>query len=363
MNKLLAFLLVITMTGLVACSDVDESTQEGAGDRLSGESYSGVIPCADCAGILYEVSLDKDNSYKASSTYIGESARPFIERGNWEIKNDTLLILKDSSDTDRALVIGDSTLAMLDGDQNYVTGPLADHFVLTKGAAQPEAGSNRWSDLREKGIDFRASGNEPFWDAAIDFDKNITFKLLDGDSVTFAVPEMQQDTASKARTFTADTESGPIALKLYPTGCIDDMSGEFFSHGVNVAYGDKTYRGCGNFINDEYKLQDFWKLHTLKGSEVSPDSLAKAPGLHFNLQENRVSGNSGCNQLTGSLDLEGDSLSFGQLASTRMACQGSMEFENNFLQALDKVKSYEISNGELILRGKEEVLMVLYRAE
>src|SRR5699024_10368153 len=162
----------------------------------------------------------------------GESVRPFIERGNWEIKNDTLLILQGSSDTGRTLAIGDSTLAMLDGDQNHITGPLADHFILTKKNTQSPSASDEWSGLRAKGIDFRASGNEPFWDITIDFDGKITFKVLDGDSVSAPVPKMQKDTASSARTLTVGTKPDSLTVKLYPTGCIDSMSGKVFSHGV-----------------------------------------------------------------------------------------------------------------------------------
>src|SRR5699024_8597255 len=180
----------------------------------------------------------------------------------------------------RALAVGDSTLTMLDGDRNYVTGPMAGMFVLTLKNEKSNSTQNKWSDLRKRGVDFRASGNEPFWGVTIDFGGKMTFNPMDGDSIVVNLPEMKKDTSSKARTFTANTKSGSLTIKLYPTGCVDDMSGKFFKYGVNVKYGNQVYRGCGNFINRKYRLNDFWTLHSLNGAEIQPDSLMKTPELN-----------------------------------------------------------------------------------
>lgn len=363
MCKMRAFILLLLSGFLIeGCSDSGDNSSTVLSDDLAGSVYRGVIPCADCEGILYKLSLDKDNSFETSSIYIGKSNRPFIDHGSWKVE-DTLLVLQGDSGNTRTLAVGDSILTILDGDQKPITGSLADHYVLQKKMAPADSTRQRWTDLRKKGIDFRASGNEPFWSVQIDFDKMMTFKMLDGDSITTPVPEMQRDTASQARVLTATTESGSLTVKLYPTRCVDNMSGEVFSHGINVEYEGKTYRGCGNLINDKYQLHDFWILHSFDGKEVKQYSLTKMPTLNLDLPKNRISGNSGCNRLTGDMELQGDSLSFGQLASTKMACQGSMDFEDKFLKALEKVESYDIENGELKLSGKDKVLMVFYYTE
>lgn len=360
----MTFLIISMITVFTACSDTGQTTTEDAGgSELAGKKFSGVTPCADCAGILYELTLDEGQSFESSMTYIGASLHPYEENGSWEVKDDTLLILNQEGNNSRALAIGDSTLTLLDADHNYNTGPLADYYVLTEKDEEQEGNQDRWAELKEHGVDFRASGNEPFWDVTIDFDGDMTFNRMDSDSMVVDLPEMEKDTSSKARNFSVETESGPLTVKLYPTGCVDDMSGEVFNYGVNVEYGDKVYRGCGNYINDKYQLNDFWTLHSLNGEEVQTDSLMKTPGLNFNLRKERVSGNSGCNQLTGGIDLQGQEISFDKLASTKMACQGTMEFETNFLKALDKVKNYEISQGELRLSSKDSVLMILRHAK
>lgn len=363
MKKLFILLITVMAAGFVACNKSGQTSSPVSGNALSGKTYQGITPCADCSGIHYELTLNNDQTFKASSMYIGKSVHPFIDQGSWKIKNDTLLILKPDDGRERALVVGDSTLTMLDGDQNYVTGPMADMFVLTLKNEKSNSNQDHWSDLRKRGVDFRASGNEPFWGVTIDFGGKMTFNQMDGDSIVVDLPEMKKDTASKARTFTAETKTGPLSVKLYPTGCVDDMSGKFFKYGVNVEYGDQVYRGCGNFINKKYKLNDYWTLHSLNGSEVKTDSLMRTPKLNFNLQKNHVSGNSGCNLLSGSFEIQDQNISFNKLISTKMACRGSMKFEQQFLDALNKVESYEISNWKLKLNGADSTLMVLYRAK
>jgi len=70
-----------------------------------------------------------------------------------------------------------------------------------------------------------------------------------------------------------------------------------------------------------------------------------------------VGGSSGCNRFTGAYNQNGDELTFGPLASTRMACPPDvMEQEQQFLTMLGNVRSAEVSRPTLILKdgnGKE----------
>ena len=59
----------------------------------------------------------------------------------------------------------------------------------------------------------------------------------------------------------------------------------------------------------------------------------KLPVLIF--KGNQVSGNSGCNQFSGSVSVNGTSITFSNLSTTRMACDGPvMQQEQTFLKAL-----------------------------
>ena len=359
MNKSVS--LVIIALGLLvgACSQQKAGKSEIT-KKVQGKTYNGILPCADCEGILYEVTLNNDQTYEASSVYIGESNRPFVDSGTWKVKDDTLLALEVDSTIDKTLAVEDSSLVMLDKNGKRVTGALADHYVLDQ-ADSLKKEKNNWAELREQGIDFRAGGNEPFWSLTVDFDDAMTLNIMSGDSITTAVPKMKQDTASKARVLKAETESGSVKIQLYPTACMDSMSGKVSSHRVVVEYGDKKYRGCGNYISKEYKLHDFWSLHSLNGEAISSqDSLRKKPALQFDLQNNKVAGNTSCNQLSGQFSVEGDSLSLSKMVTTKMACQQSIESE--FMEALQKVNRYDIQNEELLLLNNDDKVMVFRRA-
>lgn len=364
MDKIVAvWMLCVVGMFFGACTNEDSDSDGTAPEAIAGKTFSGVTPCAGCEGILYELSLDNEQQFKATSIYLGESNRPFKESGSYSIQDDTLLVLKGGEES-RSFVIEDSTLVMLDNNRERVTGPLANYYILDRKEATADETGQRWADLRDQGVDFRASGNEPFWDVQIDFDEQIRFKMLEGDSIRTPVPEMEQDTSSKARLLQAETESGALTVALYPTGCMDNMSGEVFTHGVVVEYGDETYRGCGNYINDRYKLHDFWTVHSLNGTEVNPeDTLQKEPALQFDLAASKVYGNTGCNQLNGGkLTVQEDSLSFGPMVTTKMACPGTMELEKEFLDALNNVNGYDFDNEDLLLLQDDDTLIVLHRA-
>ncbi|WP_142713838.1 copper resistance protein NlpE N-terminal domain-containing protein [Fodinibius sediminis] len=356
MEKIIAVLLVGVFIG--ACSD--ERRSSAPPTEIAGTTYSGIIPCADCEGILYELALHEDQHYESSSIYLGKSSRPFTETGSYAIRDDSILVLEERSGGERYFMIDDSTLVMRDRNKEKITGSLAARYILNRGDRPMAGETGQWDELREQGIDFRAAGNEPFWNLEIDFDKLMRFKALDGDAVETSAPEMKKDTASRARLLMAETGQGIWKVALYPVGCLDSMSGKYFSHRVVVTSGADTFRGCGEFINDRYRLHDFWILHSFDGEEIAHQ---QQPVLSFNLVDSRVQGNSGCNQLIGEIIADGEQLSLGRLVSTKMACSDSMKLETAFLDALSRTDSYKVSRGELLLLQDNDTLMVLHRAE
>ncbi|MDC1286916.1 YbaY family lipoprotein [Gammaproteobacteria bacterium] len=93
-----------------------------------------------------------------------------------------------------------------------------------------------------------------------------------------------------------------------------------------------------------------WVLQSIDGEAISVAENQPAPFIQFVPQgeANIVSGNAGCNNFNGSYEIGSDKLSFGNLASTMMACP-QMELEGRFHQALGKVNRFAISADRLIL--------------
>ncbi len=114
-----------------------------------------------------------------------------------------------------------------------------------------------------------------------------------------------------------------------------------------------------NDINGE------WKISKVEGAAV--EVADKTPFLSFNVAENAVHGNGGCNIINGSFSQEEgnpSSLKFGHMISTMMAGPG-METERKVLAAMNKVASFVVNeDGTLSLMDAEnnEVLLLVKNA-
>lgn len=99
-----------------------------------------------------------------------------------------------------------------------------------------------------------------------------------------------------------------------------------------------------------------WELNTLGGKSLDAKVFADGlPTLNF-LQGNRITGNTGCNDLKSTFKLEKKSFSMTPAATTKKACQGGGEAL--FLSALNKVKNIKVVGDKLTLldEKKDEVM-------
>jgi heat shock protein HslJ len=94
-----------------------------------------------------------------------------------------------------------------------------------------------------------------------------------------------------------------------------------------------------------------WTLVVL-GERPNPlGAGGKAPDLTFAPATSRASGFAGCNRFSGNFTVAGDSLHFGPLLSTKMACPGNDQVEVGYLAALGAVVTYTLADSSLILHG------------
>jgi putative lipoprotein len=94
-----------------------------------------------------------------------------------------------------------------------------------------------------------------------------------------------------------------------------------------------------------------WRLEDIEGHSVI-DRLNTPLTFHL---DGTVTGDSGCNRMTGSAAVDGASLVFGPLATTKRACAAAvMDQEQKLLQALERVRSWQIGDdGLLVLCGSD----------
>jgi putative lipoprotein len=106
---------------------------------------------------------------------------------------------------------------------------------------------------------------------------------------------------------------------------------------------------CGASLSTESLEQTYWKLTHLGDAAVPVAPRQREAHLILDAKSGRVSGSTGCNRLMGGYELRGNTLAFGRIAATKMACVGGMDTEKAFMDALAQVKTWKIAGCELEL--------------
>ncbi|SRR6476661_4344823 len=94
-----------------------------------------------------------------------------------------------------------------------------------------------------------------------------------------------------------------------------------------------------------------WQLIELNAKTASAGAGGRRVVVKFDADSARVGGFAGCNNFGGSYALAGDSLRFGPLAMTRMACTEGMQLESQLVAALQATRRYELTSTQLKLFG------------
>ena len=101
--------------------------------------------------------------------------------------------------------------------------------------------------------------------------------------------------------------------------------------------------------NSGNDLNKYWKLVELNGSPVTPGADGrKEPHMILHTQDNRVTGSGGCNNFSGTFQLQANNrISFSPLAATKMFCTGAQQTEDMMFKALQNADSY-YQNGDTL---------------
>jgi heat shock protein HslJ/uncharacterized lipoprotein NlpE involved in copper resistance len=348
MNRSIAILIMLT-----ACAPATEKSKQQTLTfaKVIG-LYTGTIPCADCEGIYTRLEFIDSVTYIKESNYLGKSSRSFYDMGQWSIVNDSVISLTAQGNTQRYWHDG-YYLTMLDAEGKRIEGMLANNYKLTKG--EPE-GKPDYAEQVRAGVDFVASGNEPFWNLELDFDKDLYFNTLEGDSIRTAMPTLADSDGTTFIRIKPGKDS--VVIALASTGCVNSMSGAYSHFFVSVRKSEMEYTGCGALIGALTPLHGTWKLTSINREVVDEAAYPLGlPTLTFNTMAKVVSGTTGCNQLNGSFRAAASgALAFAPLATTRMFCENVNE--TAFLKALEQTTRYKIEGEQLmLLKGQTPVLI------
>lgn len=98
---------------------------------------------------------------------------------------------------------------------------------------------------------------------------------------------------------------------------------------------------------------NYWKLTRLGDRPIPTPEGRREPHLILHSEEGRVAWTGGCNQFSGGYEIEGDSITFGLMASTMMACPDVEDIDRAFLAALERATSFRKTAHHLDLIDNE----------
>ncbi|NOQ46617.1 MAG: META domain-containing protein [Desulfobulbaceae bacterium] len=313
-------------------------------------TFSGEIPCADCAGILITLNLRSDSIYQLRKTYLGteDGDKAVAEMGRWRFVADgNFIILGQKKSKLHTFAIKDQdTLRLLDSQGQEIPSKLNYDLKL---ADQLDSFQD---SVAMKGM-YRYMA-----DAAIFTDclSKVSFPVaIEGDSVLL----------ERAYTSTPHGKAEPLLVTF--KGKISmrpKMEGVGEQEVVVVDRFDKIIpnKGCAGSEGKIGLIGTHWKLIQLSGDPVKIEKGRKEPFFLLQAKDNNLLGFGGCNRFFGTYLIKGEVFVFNKMASTRMACPSGMAVENLFLKALGKTEAYRIEDDLLTLLDRDETELAVLRA-
>ena len=125
-GRLLLLLAALTGASGASFAESPRETMHWAGP------YQGLLPCADCAGIVTLLELSEDGHYRLNERYEGRSDMPVAHSGAFTWDDTGSVITLDGFDPPRRYKLGQGRVWALDLDGRVIESDLAEAYILTK---------------------------------------------------------------------------------------------------------------------------------------------------------------------------------------------------------------------------------------
>lgn len=102
-----------------------------------------------------------------------------------------------------------------------------------------------------------------------------------------------------------------------------------------------------------------WKLIQLGSNDIT--TLKEPITLLFNEDQSRISGFGGCNRYFATCQLSGNRIAISGAGSTKMFCEETMKYEDEFLRLLSQAETYQVKEGHLQLMTGNSVVLELVK--
>ncbi|MBB3763839.1 META domain-containing protein [Sphingomicrobium lutaoense] len=200
---------------------------------------------------------------------------------------------------------------------------------------------------------YRAIGTEPFWSLELD-GREMQFKTADGLSYREPVPPVRPTAAGEV------FEGRRLVMVIEARSCSDGMSDRVYPNSVVVWFDQNRWTGCGapqSFYreagegppsgNAAMLERTSWTVMSINGQPV-PRS-----GYYINfLPGGSMEARFGCNRISATVTVQGQTLTAGPLQSTRMAC-ADMSMESAASNILGAPAEIALTRDGLTLRNRQ----------
>lgn len=106
-----------------------------------------------------------------------------------------------------------------------------------------------WEGAKLRGVDFRATGNEPGWVLEIQGDKLSLQTNYGEDHYQFAAAERISDPETKQTSYRASSGDTQIEVTLEGKTCQDTMTDTSFETSVSIQLDERKLSGCGKALH------------------------------------------------------------------------------------------------------------------
>lgn len=316
--------------------------------KVAPETYAGDLPCSNCAGQRWTVTLFPDGLFRLRQVYVGAGPggrdAVLFDLGRWlRDQDDTRVMLRGGTEPARQLrTTATGGLRLLDGDGGDIVSE--QNYELTRQATvDPVIGP------------MRLHGTYVY--------------IEDGASFT----ECRTGTRYRVRRSAAHEELAQ-AFHAARESTQAPILAVFYGHFVDgddredivVDKFERVWPGGACTLQPPSKtaLHDTeWRLIELDGKPLPKSGLREVPMLVLTSNGNTVRGSTGCNRLMGGYDDGPTGFALRGLATTRKHCPGpTADLEAKFLNALAEVKTRRLVEATLELIDAEGEVRLRFAA-
>ena len=297
-------------------------------------TFTGILPCADCAGIRYQIEVLPRSAFIQRTTYLRSGKdESFYELGSWSLSVDggTLVLegtrdvgywaIQDARTLRKLDAQGDAIVSSLPYELRRTTGlPLLDPRLRLQGMFRTRADAPRFRDCRSR-LEWPVARSDDF------------------PALEHAYNEKHSAPGSELRV----TLDARIERRARADGA-DSQPTLVVEHYVRAMPGDS----CGSNAVAPGLANTRWRPVRIGERAVTISAQTHEPWIALDAKGKRVTGSGGCNKISGSYESGAGTLTFGPLTTTRMTCPG-METEAAFLRALEGTRRFRLVGRHLDL--------------